>query len=273
VLALRGTGQIKSLSILTVLPRIFYLVLLAIIVFIDRFSLTWSLDMFFMGFGLSLIWCTIIIQPSFKSMRQSVVRLWHDLKLYGIHLYLSNIWNELLFHGDKFIISLFLPAQSLAYYYLAYALTFPLSHFSTALSTTMFNRFALQRRIDSRVLRVNMLFVLSSVGVFIVLRRFIIINLFSPDYLPTVAVMLPLALAFGFSSVSKPFTLFLVARGEGKVVRNISIVIPILNIILGLIIIPHFGIMGAAWTQVLVYCCDLLLYFLAYRKFIANLSA
>jgi O-antigen/teichoic acid export membrane protein len=98
------------------------------------------------------------------------------------------------------------------------------------------------------------------------MRRFIILNLFSAEYLPTVDIMLPLALAFGFSSISKPFALFLMARGAGKAVRNISMIIPTLNIILGLLIIPRYEIMGAAWTLVVVYFCDLFLFWLAYRK-------
>ncbi len=268
VLALRGTGHIKLLSLLTVLPRIFYLGLLILIIIMNQFSLIQSLNMFFLGFGISLIWITILLQPSFKSLKISAINLWNDLKSYGIHLYLSNIWNEILFNGDKFIISFFLPAQSLAYYYLGYALTIPLSHFSSALATTMFNRFAVQNRIDFRVIRINILFVVSSVCIFIFMRRFIIINLFSADYLPTVDIMLPLALAFGFSSISKPFALFLMARGAGKTVRNISIIIPTLNIILGLFLIPRYEIIGAAWTLALVYFCDLSLYLLAYRKFV-----
>jgi O-antigen/teichoic acid export membrane protein len=266
VLALRGTGHIELLSLLTVLPRIFYLGLLVLIIFLNQFNLIQSLDMFFIGFGISLVGITAYLRPSFKTFKNSASVLWNDLKSYGIHLYLSNIWNEILFHGDKFIISFFLPAQSLAYYYLGYALTFPLSHFSSALATTMFNRFAVQDRIDFRVIRINILFVAASVCVFIFLRRFIILNLFSAEYLPTVAIMLPLALAFGFSSISKPFALFLMARGAGKTVRNISMIIPTLNIILGLLIIPRYEIMGAAWTLVLVYFCDLSLFWLAYRQ-------
>ena len=44
--------------------------------------------------------------------------------------------------------------------------------------------------------------------------------------------MIPLALAFGFSGLSKPFTLFLMAKGHGKAVRNISVVIPIIQLVL-----------------------------------------
>jgi O-antigen/teichoic acid export membrane protein len=266
VLALRGTGHIKLLSLLTVLPRIFYLGLLVLIILLNQFDLIQSLNMFFVGFAISLLWITVYTRPSFKSFKNSARGLWNDLQSYGVHLYLSNIWNEILFHGDKFIISFFLPAQSLAYYYLGYALTFPLSHFSSALATTMFNRFAVQNRIDFRVIKINIIFVVSSVCIFIFMRRFIILNLFSAEYLPTVDIMLPLALAFGFSSISKPFTLFLMARGAGKTVRNISMIIPTLNIILGLLIIPRYEIMGAAWTLVMVYFFDLFLFWLAYRK-------
>ena len=266
VLALRGTGHIELLSLLTVLPRIFYLGLLVLIILLDQFNLIQSLNMFFISFAVSLFWITVYIRPSFKLFKNSASGLWNDLKSYGVHLYLSNIWNEILFHGDKFIISFFLPAQSLAYYYLGYALTFPLSHFSSALATSMFNRFAVQNRIDFRVIKINIIFVVSSVCIFIFMRRFIILNLFSAEYLPTVDIMLPLALAFGFSSISKPFALFLMARGAGKTVRNISMIIPTLNIILGLLIIPRYEIMGAAWTLVVVYFCDLFLFWLTYRK-------
>jgi O-antigen/teichoic acid export membrane protein len=268
VLALRGTGNIKLLSLLTVSPRIVYLFFLILILIMHQFTLVQSLNMFFLGFIVSLIWTTVYLRPSFSNWKHSMSGLWRTLKSYGIHLYLSSIWNEILFHADKFIISYFLTAQSMAYYALGYTLTFALSHFSSALVTTMFNRFAVQDRISLRVIGVNITFVVLSVFIFIVLRRFIIINLFSIEYLPTVAIMLPLALAFGFSSISKPFSMFLTARGEGKTVRNISILVPSLNIILGILIIPRYQIIGAAWTAVIVYFLDLFLYLVAYLKFI-----
>jgi O-antigen/teichoic acid export membrane protein len=273
MLALRGTGQIKVLSLITVLPRIFYLLLLILILIIDRYDLVLSLNMFFLGYAFSLIWITLSIRPDFKNWKTTAIGLWNDLKSYGVHLYLSNIWNELLYYGDKIVISYFLPAQSLAYYYLGYALTFPLSHFSFALATTMFNRFAVQDRISFRVIKYNILYVVSAVLVYIFLRRFIIIYLFSADYLPTVDIMLPLALAFGFSSISKPYALFLMARGEGKTVRNITVFIPTLNIILGLLIIPRYEIIGAGWTLVVVYFCDLLLFLSVYRRFVRRRSS
>jgi O-antigen/teichoic acid export membrane protein len=270
LLAFRGTGQIGLLSLITIAPRIFYIFFLVLLVWLNRFTLNQSLNMFFLATGLVILVTTLYIEPYFKNWLSTVSRLWQELKSYGVHLYLSTIWNEILFHADKFIISFFLSAQSMAHYALGYALTFPLTHFSTSIATAMFNRFALQSRISFRVIRVNLFFVIISVLVFIFLRKLIIVNLFSNDYLPTVEIMLPLALAFGFSGLSKPFTLFLMARGDGKTVRNISIFIPSVHIITGILVIPSYGILGAAWTAAGIYLLDLLLFLLAYRRFTSN---
>jgi O-antigen/teichoic acid export membrane protein len=84
--------------------------------------------------------------------------------------------------------------------------------------------------------------------------------------MPTVELMLPLALAFGFSGLSKPFTHFLMAKGFGKIVRNISITVPVINILLNLFLIPKFGINGAAWAAFIAYGLDLGLCWYYYNK-------
>jgi O-antigen/teichoic acid export membrane protein len=156
----------------------------------------------------------------------------------------------------------------MAYYGLAFAISFPLTHFSTSMATSLFNRFAHDERISQKVTIGNLLFVTISVIIFIILREPIVIYLFSSDYLPTIDLLPPLALAFGFSGLSKPYTLFLMARKQGRVVRNISIVIPTLQIILGIIIIPIYGILGAAWIACFVYAMDFILYLIYYNRFV-----
>ena len=84
--------------------------------------------------------------------------------------------------------------------------------------------------------------------------------------MPAIELMLPLALAFGFSGLSKPFTHFLMAKGFGEIVRNISVVVPVTNILLNLILIPKFGIIGAAWAAFGAYGLDLSLYWYYYNR-------
>jgi O-antigen/teichoic acid export membrane protein len=58
------------------------------------------------------------------------------------------------------------------------------------------------------------------------------------------------------------------ARKQGKVVRNISILIPTLQIILCIFVIPVYGIIGAAWIACFVYAFDLVLFFIFYKRFV-----
>lgn len=268
ILALRGTGWISMMSLMTVLPRVIYVLLLVMVIFAGSFSLQTTMNMFFAGFLLSLVGGLIYIRPDLSAIRDRIREILNEVRSYGVHLYVSNIWHELFFHADKFVVSFFLPEESMAYYALGYMITFPLSHFSTALSTTFFRRFSGQRRIDRRLILLNAGFIIVSVIGFIFLRESIIVYLFSDRYLPTVGIIIPLSLAFGFAGLSKPFTLYLMARKWGKIIRNISIVVPLIHIGFSVWLIPMYGIYGAAWIATIAYFLDMMLYILAYLSII-----
>ena len=222
LLVLRGAGDITKLSLITFLPRAFYVILLGSLIVLDKFTIINSLYSMFIALIISIIIIVGIIKPELKNLRQKFRDIIKETKRYGIHIYFGNVLHEALTHSDKLLISYFLFADSMAYYGLAYMITYPLSHFSNSLATTLFNKFTSQKEINKKVTKINFLFIIITISIFIFLRETIITYLFSVDYMPTISVMLPLALAFGFSGLSKPYTLYLMAKGQGKKVRNIS---------------------------------------------------
>jgi O-antigen/teichoic acid export membrane protein len=199
-------------------------------------------------------------------IKSKSIQIWKEAKSYGSNVFIGTMWAEILIHADKFIISYFLDSQALAYYALAFTLAYPLSHFSTSLATSLFKQFATDQKINQKLSRGNLIFVSISVILFILLRKPIIHYLFSDHYIPTIALLLPLALAFGFSGLSKPYVLFLMAHKQGKIVRNISIFIPSTQIIISIIVIPIFGILGVAWVTCFVYALDFLLFLIEYKR-------
>ena len=80
-----------------------------------------------------------------------------------------------------------------------------------------------------------------------------------------IPLLVPLGIAFGLSGLSRPYTMFLMANRHGKIVRNISALIPTIKIALSILVIPVYGIYGVAWLTTFVYGLDLLLYVLAYK--------
>ena len=266
ILILRGAGKINFMALATVLPRIFYILLLWYLIVNANFTLRTTLDMFFAGFLLALIIGFLYLGPRFGQFRLKSKKLFREVKTYGIHLYISNAWHEIFFHADKFIVSYFLLDEAMAYYALGYMIAHPITIFSIALANTLFRKFSGQDRINPRVIQLNAIFLTTSVLVLILLREVIILYLFSDKYAPTIDIIIPLALAFGFSGMSKPFALYLMARKWGKTVRNISITVSVIYICAGLVIIPVYGIFGAAWLASAVYLLDLILFIISYFK-------
>jgi O-antigen/teichoic acid export membrane protein len=263
---LRGSGRINTLGIITITPRFIYLILLIVVILYGRFTLHMTLTMMFWGILLTLIFVWIYLKPSFNMIKSKSIQIWKEAKSYGSNVFIGTMWAEILIHADKFIISYFLDSQALAYYALAFTLAYPLSHFSTSLATSLFKQFATDQKINQKLSRGNLIFVSISVILFILLRKPIIHYLFSDHYIPTIALLLPLALAFGFSGLSKPYVLFLMAHKQGKIVRNISIFIPSTQIIISIIVIPIFGILGVAWVTCFVYALDFLLFLIEYKR-------
>lgn len=266
----RGSGQITYLAFSIFLPRLLYLSGLGYLIINNSYTLYNSLLTFFISLSVAVLLLILFLRPGFRNLGSGMRKLLYETKSYGFHIYVGSVAHEIFFHADKLVVSFYLEENSMAWYGLAYMLTFPLSHFSNALSTTLFNRFASSKRIDRRIHWSNIGFVTVSVICFLALREYIIIHLFSVNYLPAVDLMLPLALAFGFSGLSKPFTLFLMARGEGKLVRNITVTIPVFTVLANIVLIPSYGISGAAWVAFFAYLADLILFYLFYRRFLAR---
>jgi len=263
---LRGLGHIKTLAFISISPRIVYSALLIIIILLDDFTLSSTLEMMFWGIVLTLLIVWIYLKPSLTKLAEQSKRIKKEVRAYGRDIYVSLIWGELLLHADKFLVSYFLDSQSLAFYALAFTLSTPLSLFSNSLATSLFNKFASVDIISPKIIRVNLIFVLGSVVVFILLREYLIYYLFSEQYVPVIELLIPLGIAFGFSGLSRPYTMFLMANRHGKIVRNISALIPTIKIVLSIVVIPLYGIYGVAWLTTIVYGLDFLLYLIAYKR-------
>jgi len=210
-------------------------------------------------------------KPIMRNLLNSCRKLLKEIRNFGIHVYWGEIIKVFLYHIDKIFISYFLDASNLAYYTLAFTLTFPISFFSNALSTTLYRKFSKANKIAPRLILINMGWVIISVIGFIILRKWIIFFLFSENYIRSLEVFSILAIAFGFNGFSKIYGYYLTAQGEGKVIRNISGFVLVIHLVLNLILIPKFGITGAAATSLVTYIFDLILSVIYYHKHIRNL--
>ncbi|GAB4337735.1 MAG: oligosaccharide flippase family protein [Calditrichia bacterium] len=267
-LALRGKGAIGKLSIFTISPRLIYLLLMFLMIWRSKFTLNSTVLAFLISMHLVNLAFILIEKPAIAQFGAAWQKLLREIRSFGIHVYWSEIIKVFLYHTDKLLISYFLDARNLAFYGLAYTVTFPISFFSNALSTTYYRSFSREKRIHKGLHLLNLVWVCLTVIAMILLKEIIILRLFSDRYATSLTVFVILAAAFGLAGMSKLYSFFLTAKGAGREIRNISVAVLILHLGGNLLLIPRNGIIGAAWATFFSYLVDLILCIYYYYRFI-----
>jgi O-antigen/teichoic acid export membrane protein len=268
LLTLRGSGEIRKLSWFTFVPRFVYVLTLILLSLTHLFTLKATSLSFLLSILLvDLIFC-IWVKPIFKDVRENIIILFSEVKAYGRHLFVANIGSVLIFTIDKFILAYYLDADHIAFYALAFTISAPLAYFSMALSQSKYKEFAHQKRIDPPLLKLNMIAILTFTSLLIIFREFIVLELFSAKFGPSIPVLVILALAFCFVGLASPYTMFFKAQKRGREVRNITLVVSSILLVLSLILVPIAGLIGAAIAVLIAYVIDYLLYLWLYYRFI-----
>jgi O-antigen/teichoic acid export membrane protein len=272
LITLRGSGEIKKLSWFTFMPRLVYVILLIFLFLTDSFTLrTTSLSFLLSILVVDLVF-SIWIKPIYKNVKENIALLFSEMKTFGRYLFVANIGSMLIFTIDKFILAYYLDADHIAFYALAFNIAAPLAYFSTALSQSKYKEFANQHRIDPPLLKINMIAILMFASILIIFRKFIVLELFSPKFGPTIPVLIILVIAFCFVGLTSPYTMFFKAQKRGREVRNITLSVSVLLLVFSIILIPRLGIIGAAIAVLITYGFDYLLYLWLYHRIINQMK-
>lgn len=269
---LRGLNYINILSSFTFMPRLIYILILTVLLALGQFTLNSTLGAFLLSLLTVCLFYSIIIKPRFSHFKERLYSLIDEIKSFGSNLYIANIFTAFSFHSDKLILAFFIDANQLAYYALAFTLTAPIPYFSNALSTSAFKNFAEYNYIPKRHLYLNFTYAAGISAILILLREYIVIDLFSERFTPSILPFTILTVAFALNAVSVPYTMFFKAQGKGKEIRNITFFVQILFISTNLILIPKIGITGAAIAVLLAFGFDYFLYLFYYFRLFSNRS-
>ena len=242
----RGMNKIKEMSLFNVIPKIVYLLgalMLLKIIQIEPFHFI-LLNIFSILVGVLIVMYSF--QPLFRNVKENLKNIWRKTKEYGFHLYLGQIADQSTYQLDKIFITYFVNTTQLGFYSLAMAITAPMVGLSTALSMSLFKGFVDMERIPKKVIYYNFLWLAFCVAGLVIFGEFIVVLLFTDKFLPTVPLILPLALAAFFQGMYQPYNMFFGAKGKGKWMRNISLTQAIFNLFGNFIFIYYMGAIGAA---------------------------
>lgn len=196
---------------------------------------------------------------------------------YGWKAHLSNILAFANYKADVFLTNLFLGPLSVGVYVIAVAIAEQLWLISQAVSAVLLPRLSQlsadedkRKRLTPLIARwVLVVTFLGSLTVAVIAGP-IIALVFGPDFSHALLPLWILLPGIVLMSAARVLANDIAARGRPELNMYISVVVVVVNIVGNLILIPIYGLPGAAAATTIAYTLNLVLHLLIYSRFTGN---
>ena len=196
---------------------------------------------------------------------------------YGWKAHLGNILTFINYKADIFLTNLFLGPAAVGVYVIAVALAEKLWLVSQAVSTVLLPRLSQlssdegkRKELTPLVARWVLLTTLLGAFAVGVLAEFLLTLVFGPEYKDALVPLWILLPGIVLISASRVMANDIAARGRPELNMYTAIAVASINVIGNLILIPSYGLPGAAAATTIAYTLDLILRLIIYRRFTKN---
>lgn len=272
-----GIQNFKKYNLINLIEPILFLALM--VIFLWQHCITVSTIIM----ALIISWfipCVILFFQIKKEIGRPVFsvnkNIFKDLFVYGIKNYLSNIFSVWQSRIDTFLINIFLNPMAIGFYSIATGISEQLWLIPDSISTVLFPRVSSEtnekkiKEFTPIVCR-NTLFIMSLLAAFLFLiGHWLITFLYSEQFINSV---IPFQiLLIGMVMLSGRIILAHDFFGRGKPMLNTYITASalVINTILNIILIPKFGIIGAATATSISYAISFIITSMVYIKISGN---
>jgi len=246
-----GTNKVENIAKFNLISIILFLLLLEVLFVCEKLSLevVISVNLFVS------IFATIFImnrfKPLFKSTMLRINEILRETKNYGSKIYLGQVVTQSTYKLDQIFISYFVNTIWVGYYSLIVVLTSPMYIMTNALAVSLFKNFSTMNKIPRKVFLYNIIWLSSCAVFFIFLGKYVVVFLFSEQYIPSTKLITLLSIATLLQGLYQPHISFLTAHKQGYFQRNAAIMVAICNFLANLIFVPAYGATGAAIASVI----------------------
>lgn len=199
--------------------------------------------------------------------------------VYGLQAHAANILGFLNYRADMLIVNLFLNPTAVGLYSVAVAAGETLWLISYAASTVLFPKVAgetedgKKRQITPFVARSVLLFTASGALLLFLLSRWFVTFLYSSSYAGAIAPLRALLPGIVALAVWRPLANDLAGRGKPLLNSYIMAVSVAANVGFNVLLIPRFGVEGAAWASTISYAMSLAIILPVYCRMSGNTVA
>lgn len=269
----QGDNHIGRISLARLMPSALYCVV-AFLIYKHFGATPVRMLVLLNGINIVVLLCIIVsTRPSITDIRQSFKELMEENKKYGFNVYLGSVAAVSTTYIAGITLGSFSDNNaSVGFYTLALTLTSPLAMLPSIIGTTYFKKFAIQNKIDRKVLWSSVSITLVTLLVFILLIDVVVGFLYDENYSSVGAYSILLAVGTCLHGLGDMFNRFLGAHGQGQCLRNSSFLCGGVLVFGSFVFVWLWGINGAIITKILssfTYFAAMLAY---YRNFVMKHS-
>lgn len=258
----QGLQQFRIFNVVLLAQPIITLTIITILLLFGSSDIVWLLASYLLGLTITLLISLYFLQPFLKQTEGCEIEKNYSLTAlnYGYKAHLGNILAFINYKADIFLVNFFVGSAGAGVYVIAVLLVERLWMFSQAVGTVLLPRLselskdeAKRKLITPLISRwIFFLTLLGSVTLAVVARP-VIELVFGADYLTALMplwVLLPGVVAM---SVVRILANDLAARGRPELNMYITVPAVIVNLVGNILLIPEYGLVGAAAATSLCY--------------------
>lgn len=273
LLILQGINRIYLLSILNVIPVLFYLLSIFILSNLQLISIVTVLFSTQISYLVVIIFIIVWLQPSFKSTMRWWPVIRENNKTYGGPVYKGSLANVATSYINRLAIAYWVDNTSIGFYSLASSLTEPLKLIPNAVATSSFRSFAKQRKISPKIIFVTIGFSMVTLSIALLFFGQPLSWVYTKNFAPVGALARALSAAAILIGFGDFFNRFLGAHGKGKELRDAAYLMGGVNVVGFLLLVPRWGVWGLVLTSIFAGIAYFLFIFGHYRKQITTIDS
>lgn len=225
--------------------------------------------------GLALLWLKPMLGPKVKA--KSTAEIAKKTLGYGWKAHLSNILAFVNYKADVFLVNFFVGPAAVGVYVIAVAMSEKLWLMSQAVSTVLLPKLSQlsteeekRKTLTPLIARWVLLATLLTALILATVAHWLIFWIFGSDYNGAILPLWVLLPGIVFSSVSRILANDIAARGQPQLNMYNSVVVVSVNVIGNILLIPDFGLIGAAASTTIAYTINIVLRLWVYGKISGN---
>jgi O-antigen/teichoic acid export membrane protein len=256
-----GLEDIRRFNLLTLLSAILrlFLVSLFLLVFGMKVKAAVAAYAISEAFYVVAAILSVVWKVGFSALRPVFHRdIWRDSFVYGMKGHIGNVFVQLVYRFDTFLIVYLLSVQHQGFYSIAVLLAEKLSHLPNSIQIVLFPRVSAMtpeqaNATTPRVVRTTLLIMIGGGLALAASSEFLIRLFYGEKFMPALPAMRLLLPGVVFLSVFKVLASDLSGRNKRTYISIAAGVAFVLNAILNFVLIPRWGIYGAAVASSIAY--------------------